>query len=137
MKYLSLRTKRIIILLVPATFVALMLLFSLISYFIDNPGVETVLALISIVLYSATPLSCWFLFLSYWRCPHCDKLLMHWLAIIFIGWFWLLLHTSEDCSHCGKKLDYNAVKKKEKKLPEWAQQLENKKTLDDNEYFRH
>ena len=137
MKYASLKTRRRVILLIPFLFVVLDIIAILISYYTTNYVLEEVLGIIILILYPLIPIITALLFLSYWRCPHCEKFLIHWLPMLFIGWFWLLLHTPEECSHCAKKLDFNAKKKKEKKLPEWAKQLENKKSHDENEYFRH
>ncbi len=128
MKHLSLNKKRAIILLIPFLNIIRVPLFYLVEKFIYDEGAQTFLWFVLSYLYPIVVLGIYYYcFFHHWRCPNCDKHLISILAILFVGWFWLLIMSPKECEHCGKPIDYSKGKKKEKKLPEWAQHLETTK----------
>ena len=140
MKGLSLNKKRILILLTPFSYIIFACIGAFLMYLDPSTnGLGFIGYLVLIVGRFVSMGAYYVLMFNLWECPHCHKHLAHILALLFIGWFWVLVTSPKECPHCGKEIDYRKSypQPKNKKIPEWAQQLEDKKTKDQSEYFRH
>jgi len=141
MKSLSLNKKRIIILLTPFTYVIFVAIGVLLETFDTGNYALSMLGYIFVVFGFFISFGAYYIFMfNSWVCPHCKKHLSNIIALLFVGWFWILVTSPKECDHCGKPIDYSKSypKSKKDKLPEWAQQLEDKKNNHEkSDYFRH